>query len=348
MHFFESMTNISRLKVLVSGFGSIGQRHMRNLHMLGVTDLAYADTKPDAEVVPGIENELSLIGFSSLEEALKEFKPEVVFVCSPTQFHIPQALEAAKAGCHLFIEKPLSHSQEGIKELSQIVEEKNLITMVACNMRYHPGAKQVKKWLDEGEIGKPSVARVFSGSHLPNWRRKTPYKESYSADPEQGGVLLDCIHEIDLALWYFGSAKLESSTTISADGIGLKVDGLSELLLRHSSGLVSSVHLNFVQHTYRRGCHIFGSEGVIHWTVSVPPGLEKSEEDRARVDLFGADGLRKEQVLEDPAWDRNQMYLEETRDFLQAVDAGTPSAAPLSVGKEALDIVLAARQALKE
>ena len=102
------MTKISEHRVLVSGAGSIGVRHLKNLRALGISTLAFADPGPPSEGLSALQQEGSLQAFTEYEKALSEFKPTIVFLCSPTAFHIAQATLAARAGCHLFIEKPLS------------------------------------------------------------------------------------------------------------------------------------------------------------------------------------------------------------------------------------------------
>src|SRR5207247_166630 len=145
------------------------------------------------------------------------------------------------------------------------IESRGLVSMVACNMRFHPGPAQVKQLLESSAIGKPLSARIHVGSYLPRWRAGQDYRLSYSASRTSGGAALDCIHEIDLALWYFGAAELISVASLPAHSIGLEVDGLIEILLRHESDVLTSVHLNFLQHNYHRSCSIIGSSGTISW-----------------------------------------------------------------------------------
>ncbi|HLC76275.1 MAG TPA: Gfo/Idh/MocA family oxidoreductase [Candidatus Peribacterales bacterium] len=326
-------------RVLISGFGSIGQRHLKNLHALGVQHLAFADPKPDSAVLKEFSD---VEVFSSLEEALEKFQPNVVVVSTPTKLHISQAILAAKSGAHLFIEKPLSHSLEQLDELREIVKEKKLTTMVACNMRFHAGPKKVKELIDAGTIGALLSIHVHAGSYLPRWRRKTPYKESYSADPEQGGVLLDCIHEIDLALFYGGSAALDHATVIPATSIGLTVDGEADLLLHYTNGAVGTLFLSFIQPTWRRGCRIVGSKGTIEWELRSPPGIPHEKDDDPSVRLYGEDGILKESFAGES--DRDQPYKDEMEHFLSAIERGKPSVAPLEDGIASLKIALEARQ----
>src|SRR5882672_7407751 len=124
-------------------------------------------------------------------------RPDTVLVTAPSSMHVELAIVGARNGCHLFIEKPLSHTLDGVGELLETVKRQTLITMVGCNMRFHPGPALVKRLIDEGVVGNVLAARVKTGSYLPEWRPGMNYRDSYSASVQMGGgALLDCIHEI--------------------------------------------------------------------------------------------------------------------------------------------------------
>jgi predicted dehydrogenase len=261
-----------------------------------------------------------------------ECKPQVALIATSTEAHVPLAQQGAEHGCQLFIEKPLSHRLE-IERLLVEVEKRQLVTMIGCNMRFHPGPSAVKRLIDEGIIGKIIAARIQAGSYLPRWRPWQDYRQSYSASPEWGGAILDCIHEIDLALWYLGSARVLFAAHLPAEPIGLETDGLAEIILEHESGTLSNVHLNFIQRDYRRACQIIGSEGTIYWDFT-----------ERCVKVYGGDGELKESVAEPSGWEINQMYIAEMRHFLDCVMTGSQTVNPISTAAETLRVALTARQ----
>lgn len=179
-------------RVCVVGCGSIGQRHVRNLVDLGGADVLGVDPRRDRRALVatahGIETR------SSLEEAWK-WSPDIVFVCTPTSLHMPPAIEAAARGCHLFIEKPLSHNRDEVGRLASLAAERSLVSMVACNLRFHPGLLRVKELVDAGSVGTVVACRAEFGQYLPDWRPAEDYRASYSARSELGGgVILDVVH----------------------------------------------------------------------------------------------------------------------------------------------------------
>src|SRR6266566_4044135 len=110
--------------MLFVGLGGIGQRHLRNLRsLLGseVEVLAYRVRRQSQVVTDqlgieegaSVEQKYDVRVFDDLDEALRQ-RPAAAFICNPTSAHLSVALKAARAGCHLFLEKPLSHSPEGV------------------------------------------------------------------------------------------------------------------------------------------------------------------------------------------------------------------------------------------
>lgn len=314
------MSDFSSLTVLVSGAGSIGKRHMKNLELLGVGHIVSYDPK-----FPSVDD---------FDTALAKVSPHAVFICSPTKEHIPQAIAAAKSNAHLFIEKPLSHTMEHVDELKRLVaDQKNLITMVGCNMRFHPGPKMVKELLEKEVIGKVTHAEIQTYSYLPDWRPNQDYRKSYSADPLQGGAILDCIHEIDLALWYLGPGTLQSASTVPATDIGLTVEGQADLVIDHEQGATSAVHLSFMHKGHKRSCTIAGERGTISWDIA-----------KKTVEHTDTAGNLCESFAEPDAWELNNMYKDEVAYFLKHVQNGEPTFSPLTKGREALAIAIAARR----
>ncbi|NJN96691.1 MAG: Gfo/Idh/MocA family oxidoreductase [Anaerolineales bacterium] len=318
------------MRIAVIGCGSIGCRHLRNLHSLGYQDLLAFD--PTEAARDYVKRELGVISLATLDEVWAQY-PEVLLITAPTNLHAQLIQAAIQHQCHLFIEKPLSHGLNNLAELWTEIKEHGLISMVACNMRFHPGPATVKQLIEEETVGRVIAGRIQTGSYLPRWRPHQDYRQSYSASTEWGGAILDCIHEIDLALWYFGPAQVLAAAKTSASTIGLETDGLAEIILRHEAGILSNVHLNYVQHDYRRTCQVIGSEGTIYWDFN-----------ERRVQVYGPTGELIQTWPEPEGWLVNQMYLDELDHFLRAVQTGTPTVNPVGNGITTLKVALAARQ----
>lgn len=321
------MTSVQR--ALVVGAGSIGSRHLENLRALGVPALGLVE--PFSERREAVSRQCSAVAFASLEQGLA-WRPDIVVIATPTQLHVAQALDVARAAVPVFVEKPLSHTPERIRDVLGEVGGRGLISMVGCNMRFHPGPAKIKELLEQQSIGRVLFARVHTGSYLPDWRPAQDYRQSYSAS-DAGGCILDCIHEIDLARWYMGEVTEVTALAAHLSRLEVASEDVAAMLFRHAGGGISEVHLDFAQRTYERGCHIAGEAGSIFWDFSA-----------GRVRLFQAPTGR-ETIFDQPRnWTVNQMYLDEMRHFLVCVRDGKPTIFPVEEGARVLRIALAAKQ----
>lgn len=93
------------------------------------------------------------------EADLSQFN--AVAVCTPSDQHIGYATAAAQAGYHLFIEKPLSITFDGVEDLLALTDRKKLVCQMGYVMRHHPNVAQIRQWLAADEIG-----RIRSGYYL--------------------------------------------------------------------------------------------------------------------------------------------------------------------------------------
>ena len=188
-------------------------------------------------------------------------------VASPTSEHLAQARRVVAAGCHVLVEKPLSVTAEGVGELLDAARAADVAVAVAMNLRHHPGPAGVRASVARGEIGTPLVGQVTCGTYLPDWRPQVDYRQSYSARRELGGgVLLDVVHEIDYACWILGPATEVSAWMGRVSDLEIDVEDVALLHIRHEGAAVSSIALDYLDRSYRRGCRIVGSEASVEWS----------------------------------------------------------------------------------
>jgi predicted dehydrogenase len=319
------------MRLLVVGCGSIGKRHIRNLKALKAGEIIAHDLQPERR--HEVEREYEVKAYSDLKEALAQ-KPDVALICTPTSHHIPPALSAARHGCHLFIEKPLSHSLDGVDELLHIVAEKGLITLVGCNMRFHPGIAKIKKLLENEAIGKVLCARVQAGQYLPDWHPGEDYRQGYSAKMSLGGgVILDDIHEIDYISWLLGEVSQIVCFSGKLSSLEIDTEDTAEILLWFKSGAIGEVHLDYTQRTYSRSCHIIGEEGTILWDFN-----------DKQVKMYSARTEEWQPFPEEPDYDINQMYIEEMQHFIDCIEGKDTPMSDLTQAKRVLEIALAAKK----
>jgi predicted dehydrogenase len=322
------------VKVLLAGLGSIGQRHARNLRTLLAHDvelLAYRVRRsspvlrPDLTAAEGdVEATYDIRSFDDLEAALAE-QPDAVFVTNPNRLHVPVALAAAEAGCHLFIEKPISDDLAGVPELIELIDRKHLVCLVAYQLRFHPALRHVQECL--GDIGPLLAARIDFGEYLPGWHPYEDYRELHVARSDQGGgVLLAQIHDLDLACVLFGFPRRVFALGGQRTSLDVDVEDAVSVLL-DCDGVPVHVQQDLVRRPPVRRYEIVGEAGTIVWDYYA--GTVAVAED---VRTF--------------ALDRNEVFMAELRHFLSCLADREQPVVDARGGANSLRIVLAAKESM--
>lgn len=322
-------------RILVVGCGSIGRRHITNLLACGQQAIRLVD--PDERALAQACGTFKLEGVANLDEGLR-WEPDAVVIATPTSTHIETALAAAEQGSHLLIEKPLGDRLDGIEKLIELVHAKRLVSLVACNMRFHPGPRLVHDALAKGMVGAPLGARFEVGSYLPSWRPGTDYHLSYSARPEMGGgCVLDMIHELDLACWMFGFPSEVVAMTQPGKSLGVAAEALAEILLRYPDDRIVSVHADYVQRWRARRCEVIGDQGTLVW-----------DSRRGEVLAWGPDAQAPTRLGTHAPEDANPMYVDELRHFLECLDGRETSCADVEWAARVLRVALAAKASARQ
>lgn len=317
------------------GCGSIGTRHARNLLELG-HDVTVFDDVAERRAVTS--RELGVEAFDTLGEAWSS-SADAVVIATPTSSHMALAHEAAGRGRNFFVEKPLSDTAEGVDALLQAVRARDLVTLVGCNMRFHPGIRALKELVDSGQLGRILSGRFEAGQYLPDWRPGTDYRASYSARRALGGgIVLDAIHELDYARWLLGETTHVACIADHVSDLEIDAEDVAAILLRFQNGAIVDVHLDYVQRAYSRSVSLIGALGTARWDYT-----------QRDLQLFlAATGAWETVSLFEGEWDPNTMYLDEMRHFVRALDGDEAPLADVSSGAASLAVALAAKRAAAE
>ena len=226
---------------------------------------------------------------------------------------------------------------EDAEELDRAVKRNKLVCLVGCNMRFHPGLVLMKECIEQKKIGKVWGVRMQFGHYLPNWRPGRDYRQTYSARGDQGGgVILDCIHELDYARWFFGHVTSAVAYAPKTSILGINVEENVNIMLstRHNAWI--ELHLDYLQKAYQRRCSVFGEQGSIEWDWHVPG-----------VKWFSAKTKTWEHLGADMQFETNEMYLAEMKHFLRCLCENEGPIQNLKRAAEVLCLALALKKSLK-
>ncbi len=322
------------MRFLIAGHGSIGRRHLRNLLALGEKDIVMLRSGKST-LPPGESAEFA--SETDLTRAL-DHKPDAVIVSNPTALHLDVAIPAARAGCHILLEKPVSHSMHRVNELVDAARTSGARVCVGFQYRFHPGLQKAKEWIDQGALGRPIAAHAHYGDYLPGWHPWEDYRKSYSARPELGGgVILTLCHPLDYLRWLLGEVESVWATSANLGSLGIDTDDTADIGMLFSNGAVAGVHLDYIQQPPSHTVEIVGTEASIHWDQA--DGIAKLDR--------GAADLGKPQ--RSPAGsDRAEMFVAEMKHFIQVCRGETEPSCPLSEGVASLQLTLAADRAARQ
>ena len=299
------------MRALFVGLGSIGTRHLKNLHdrcaarglPISVDALRSSDRPLPQETAALLEHQYT--------NSDKIGHYDLMFITNPTNLHLETIRQLGEKADTLFIEKPIF--DDGMHSL----EEAGLVgrrAQVAAPMRYCGAFLALQKEL----WGK----RVYS-SYLPDWRPGVDYRTVYSARREMGGgVTIDLIHEWDYLVDLFGFPLESCNFRGTYSDLEITSDDLSVYIARYPT-MLAEIHLDYFGRSYRRTAEFFVQEGTI--TADFGAGT-----------LTRADGSVVH--CEEPV---NERYLREMDDFLDfAQGRRTESANPPEMALRVLRLTL--------
>ena len=319
--------------IAVIGCGSIGARHLRNLASLGIGPLLAFDT--DRNRAAQAAQAVSATTVDSLD-ALPDLAG--AFICTPTSRHLEAATVALERGAHLYIEKPISDSIEGVGALIEGAEKRGREIIVGFNLRFHPCLQRIRHLIADGAIGQVLGSRIEFGQYLPDWHPWEDFRRGYSANRGLGGgIVLDAVHEFDYARWLLGEVVSVAAMIDRTGTIEIETEDRAACILKHVDGAISEIHLDYLQRVYGRTCKVIGSEGTIWWDWHA----------RA-VRCFRVSTGTWEEYPEPKNYDPNQMYLDAVRNFTAVAAGSEPPNVNGRDGARVLEVALAAKRAAAE
>jgi myo-inositol 2-dehydrogenase/D-chiro-inositol 1-dehydrogenase len=325
-----------KLPIGIIGAGRIGAVHAETLafRLPEAAPLIIADVnRPAAEKVAarcGIPRVSE-----SAEQVIADPQIEAVLICSSTDTHSDLIVEAARAGKHIFCEKPIDHSLEKIDRALAAVKRAGVQLQIGFNRRFDPSFARVRKAVESGEIGEPYLLHIIS---------RDPEPPPISYVKVSGGMFLDMtIHDFDMARFLMGSEVGEVFTAA-----GVRVDPLigeagdldtAVVLLRFKNGAIGTIdNCRKAVYGYDQRVEILGSDGAIATGNCYPNQAVVST----------ANAIRKDLPLHFFMDRYAESYANELQAFVKAVSEGSPTPVSGIDGRIPVVMGLAARKSHDE
>jgi myo-inositol 2-dehydrogenase/D-chiro-inositol 1-dehydrogenase len=326
---------MNKIKIAVAGLGRIGKIHLNNLcrnfseiEVVAVMDLMdnSKETADEYNIPLFLKDFDSLISIPDLN---------AVVICSPTDTHADYVVKAARAGKHIFCEKPLDLSLEKVKEVLTIVEESKVKLMLGFNRRFDPEFRKIRELVINGTIGDPQILKITS---------RDPGPPPISYIKVSGGIFLDMtIHDFDMARYISGKEVREvfAAGAVKVDkaiGEAGDIDTAVITLVFEDNTMAVIDNSRKAAYGYDQRLEVFGSKGMALADNNFPNSHK----------LYSEKGVSGDLPLHFFLERYQESYNNEMHDFINALNTGGEMPVGGIDGLMSIIIGLAARKSVEE
>ena len=252
---------MQKLEIGIIGAGRIGKVHAETLAFRVPEARLAAITDVNREAAKALAARCSIptVADSSVD-IFADPHIDAVLICSSTDTHADLIVEAAKAGKHIFCEKPIAFSLAAIDRALAAVKAAGVQLQIGFNRRFDANFARVRQAIAAGEIGKPSLMHIIS-------RDPAPPPIAYVRS--SGGIFLDMtIHDFDMARFLIGD-EVEEIYTAAGVMVDPEIGAAGDLdtaliVMRFRSGVIGTIdNSRKAVYGYDQRVEVLGSQGKI-------------------------------------------------------------------------------------
>jgi myo-inositol 2-dehydrogenase/D-chiro-inositol 1-dehydrogenase len=326
---------MEKMNVAVAGLGRIGKIHLKNLarNFSQIRLVAVMDLLDESKT---LAEEFNVPVFvKSFEELLAVPDLDAVVICSPTDTHADYVIQAARAGVQIFCEKPLDLSLERVQEVLEVVKKEGIHLMLGFNRRFDPEFKKIRQLVEEGAVGDPQIIKITS---------RDPGPPPVSYIERSGGMFLDMtIHDFDMARYISGKEVKEvyARAAVKVDpeiGRAGDVDTAVITLTFEDDSMAVIDNCRKAAYGYDQRLEVFGSKGMAQAENNFPNNHK----------LYTKKGSSGDLPLHFFLERYETSYLQEMREFIEALNSGKGMPVDGSDGLISIAIGLAAKKSIQE
>lgn len=239
-----------KIKVALVGLGSMGKHHFRAVQRSKHFRLTAVVDALNKEGESGLLKEEGVPTFQNLQD-LGHVDFDCAIVATPTPTHFKLSQELLRREKHLLIEKPITLDAGEAATLGKIAEERRCLAVVGHIERCNPAIVKMLEIVQSGRIGAP---RHLTTLRAGGWPRKAS---------KENNVLFDLgVHDFDLATRFDENLSVVASSYQCNRQPG--VCDIADVLLQNpTTGLMASVHVNWLSPTPRRAMTMLGTRGLV-------------------------------------------------------------------------------------
>lgn len=322
------------------GFALIGCGAIAKVHARAIQEIPNGTLRGAFSVIPEEAQRFAEAqncrAYASVEELLADPQVDIVNICVPSGLHAQYFIQAAKAGKHVVVEKPMGITQEQLDQMVSVSEEHNVKSTVIVQLRFVESVQKVKAAIDGGLLGKLYTADC----RMPYYRSQEYYQAGGwrgTWKMDGGGALMNQgIHGIDLIQYLMGGIK-----SVYADcrtlARAIETEDCANLLVEYCCGAMGIIHGSTISNPGEpRTITIRGEKGtitlqedtIVQWDVEGSP-----------MELAGESSMSSHA---DPTAIPFAYHFKQMSDLVDAIENDRKPLVDVYEGRKAVDIILAA------
>ncbi len=253
---------MEKVRTALIGCGKVGQIHAAALHGLVEAEFV-AVCDADAARAESFAIRHGTRAYSDVETMLRSSRPEAVLICTPHPLHAAPTIQAAQAGAHVLVEKPLAANLHDCDAMLLATRIAGVHLGVISQRRWYEPVQRIKAAIEAGKIGRPALGLFIMYSwREPSYYQSDPWRGRW--DTEGGGVLVNqSPHHLDLLRWFMGPVAEITGYWANINHPMIEVDDTAVAVLRFQNGGLGSVVTSVAQKPgiYAR-IHVHGTSGA--------------------------------------------------------------------------------------
>lgn len=319
------------MKYLIIGLGSMGKRRIRNLQALNVKDIIGFD--PVEKTRQEVEQKYGIKTFEKLETAIQE-NPDAYIISTPPDKHMKFCLLAAKNKKHFFVEASVLIEKE-FEETMSLAKENDIVAAPSCTFRFHEPIIKIKQIVDSKKFGKALGIHYHMGQYLPDWHPWQDISTFYVGKKETGAAREMVCFELEWINWIFGNIKKISCFKGKYSSLKADIDDTYSLNIEYKKGTIANILIDVVARFAYRQFKILFEDGVLEWdwikeTIRVYDATTKEW-----TEIKESEGHKEKGYLA-----KENMYIAEMKNFIEAIEGTTPWQYSLEEDLETLQLLL--------
>ncbi len=326
---------------MIANFHAEAIKHMRNAKVVACFDTRAESAERFAAANPGVKP------YTDYAAMLKDPAVQIVTICTPSGAHRDPAVQAANAGKHVVVEKPMEITLKRCDDILNACRKNGVQLCPIFPSRFSPANLALKDAIEEGRFGKLTLGDTY----VKWWRTQQYYDQggwrgTWALDGG-GSYMNQAIHNVDLLYWFMGDVAEICGVTSTIAHERIEVEDVGVAALKFKNGALGVIEATTAAWPgLLKKTEIHGTDGsviveqddVLLWQFAKTKAKDKAILEKFSRKVGGTGGAS------DPKAISYVGHMEQLKDFVKAVDAGRTPKITGDEGRKAVELILAIYQ----